>query len=101
MRSSLKVNGNDNVPGSIGPATKLAMAGWYQRRTQKGIGRTEKITLAGVIKNPCLWRACNTTGVCAGDMDEFFLIDRMDENDLKKMTIQRKTIFPLRGHFFT
>jgi hypothetical protein len=37
------------------------MLKWYQRRTQKGMGRTEKITLTGVTKNPRLLKACNTT----------------------------------------
>jgi hypothetical protein len=45
----------------------------YQRRTQKGIGRTEKITLTGVTKNPRLLKACNTTSVMS-DMGEFFFI---------------------------
>jgi hypothetical protein len=49
------------------------MDGKYQRRTQKGMGRTEKITHAGVTKTPRLWKACNTIPVRI-DMGEFFFI---------------------------
>jgi hypothetical protein len=49
------------------------MDGRYQRRTQKGMGRTEKITQAGATKNPRLLKACNTTPVRT-DMGEFFFI---------------------------
>jgi hypothetical protein len=45
----------------------------YQRRTQKGMGRTEKITHAGVTKNPRLLKACNITPERI-DMGEFFFI---------------------------
>jgi hypothetical protein len=45
----------------------------YQRRTQKGMGRIEKITLGGVTKNPRLLKACNTT-FAISDMGEFFFI---------------------------
>jgi hypothetical protein len=48
----------------------------YQRRTQKGMGRTEKIThTGGVTKNPRLLKACNTIPVRT-DMGEFFFILR-------------------------
>jgi len=43
----------------------------YQRRTQKGMGRTEKITHTGATKNPRLLKACNTIPVRT-DMGEFF-----------------------------
>jgi hypothetical protein len=49
------------------------MDGVYQRRTQKGMGRTEKITHAGATKNPRLLKACNTNPVRI-DMGEFFFI---------------------------
>jgi hypothetical protein len=66
---------------------------WYQRRTQKGImGRTEKITLTGVTKNPRLLKACNITCVKC-DMGEFFFIFLMDENGLKKFNHAKKNIF--------
>jgi len=55
------------------------MVKWYQRRTQKGImGRTEKITLTGVTKNPRWLRACNIPSK-KGDMGEFFFISLIDE----------------------
>ena len=49
------------------------MDGKYQRRTQKGMGRTEKITQRGATKNPRLLKACNTIPVRT-DMGEFFFI---------------------------
>jgi hypothetical protein len=49
------------------------MDGVYQRRTQKGMGRTEKITQRRVIKTPRLLKACNTIPV-RSDMGEFFFI---------------------------
>jgi hypothetical protein len=49
------------------------MGEWYQRRTQKGIGRTQKTMHTGIAKNPRLLKACNITpGI--GDMGEFFFI---------------------------
>ena len=45
----------------------------YQRRTQKGIGRTEKTMHTGIAKNPRLLKACNITWVKC-DMGEFFFI---------------------------
>ena len=54
------------------------MGEWYQRRTQKGMGRTEKITPIGVTKNPRWLKACNIT--CEKcDMCEFFFISDVDE----------------------
>jgi hypothetical protein len=49
------------------------MDGKYQRRTQKGMGRTEKITHRGATKNPRLLKACNTIPART-DMGEFFFI---------------------------
>ena len=49
------------------------MDGEYQRRTQKGTGRTEKITHTGATKNPRLLKACNTIPERI-DMVEFFFI---------------------------
>jgi hypothetical protein len=43
----------------------------YQRRTQKGMGRTEKTVHNGAAKNPRLLKACNIT---KGDMGGFFFI---------------------------
>jgi len=48
------------------------MGGLYQRRTQKGTGRTEKTEHTGAAKNPRLLKACNITEEC--DMGEFFFI---------------------------
>jgi hypothetical protein len=39
----------------------LGIAGKYQRRTQKGMGRTEKTGHNGAAKNPRLVKACNIT----------------------------------------
>jgi hypothetical protein len=50
----------------------------YQRRTQKGMGRTEKITQGGATKNPRLLKACNTIPVRT-DMGEFFFISIKNE----------------------
>jgi hypothetical protein len=47
----------------------------YQRRTQKGTGRPEKITHTGATKNPRLLKACNTIPERI-DMGEFFFISR-------------------------
>jgi hypothetical protein len=49
------------------------MEEWYQRRTQKGIGRTQKTMHTGIAKNPRLLKACNIT-LIIGDMGEFFFI---------------------------
>jgi hypothetical protein len=49
------------------------MDGKNQRRTQKGMGRTEKITHKGATKNPRLLKACNTIPGRI-DMGEFFFI---------------------------
>jgi hypothetical protein len=55
------------------------MVWWYQRRTQKGMGRTEKTGHTGTAKNPRLLKACNITSA-SGDMGEFFFISV--KNDL-------------------
>jgi hypothetical protein len=62
------------APGKNSSAIKVdTMSRWYQRRTQKGIGRTQKTMHAGIAKNPRLLKACNITrGI--GDMGEFFFI---------------------------
>jgi hypothetical protein len=67
------------------------MVRWYQRRTQKGTGRTEKTVHRGAAKNPRLFKACNITKKC--DMGEFFFISVLDEIDVKIFTTQRKTFF--------
>ena len=61
-------------PADYGHRSRRNTMGWkYQRRTQKGMGRTEKITQAGVTKNPRLLKACNTSPL-RNDMGEFFFI---------------------------
>ncbi len=70
----------------------------YQRRTQKGTGRTEESVHRGAAKNPRLLKACNITRTC--DMGEFFFISNTDEIDVKVFTTQRKTFFPFPGHYF-
>jgi hypothetical protein len=53
-------------------------AWWYQRRTQKGIGRTEKTEQRGAAKNPRLLKACKTTSD-KSEMGEFFFIEVKDK----------------------
>jgi len=74
------------------------MLKWYQRRTQKGMGRIEKITLTGVTKNPRLLKACNTTAAMC-DMGEFFFISLMNEID-QIFNYTKKNIFLNVGQFF-
>ena len=50
----------------------VCMADEYQRRTQKGMGRTEKTVHTGAAKNPRLLKACNITW--RRDMGGFFFI---------------------------
>jgi hypothetical protein len=48
--------------GMIGIVTSIpGIEGKYQRRTQKGMGRTEKTGHNGAAKNPRLVKACNIT----------------------------------------
>jgi hypothetical protein len=48
--------------GMIGIVTAIpGIGGKYQRRTQKGMGRTEKTGHRGAAKNPRLVKACNIT----------------------------------------
>jgi hypothetical protein len=75
------------------------VAGEYQRRTQKGIGRTEKITPIGATKPPRLRQACNIT-TAIRDMREFFFISVVDEIDLNCLTLQRKTFYLNAGAFY-
>src|ERR1700674_398950 len=63
----------------------------YQRRTQKGTGRTEKTVLRGAAKNPRCLKACNIT--VRSDMGEFFFIFLPDEISGKFFTMQRTSIF--------
>ena len=49
----------------------------YQRRTQKGMGRTEKTGHNCAAKNPRLLKACNITA--KRDMGEFFFISISSE----------------------
>lgn len=50
--------------------------GEYQRRTQKGTGRTEKITHTGATKNPRRLAVCSITSG-RSDIVEFFIIDQI------------------------
>jgi hypothetical protein len=68
------------------------MGKWYQRRTQKGMGRTEKTVHKGAAKNPRWLKACNITRKKC-DMFEFFFISDVDEIVSNYLTLQRKTIF--------
>jgi hypothetical protein len=48
--------------GMISIVTAIpGIAGEYQRRTQKGMGRTEKTGHKGAAKNPRWMKACNIT----------------------------------------
>ncbi|HEX4375461.1 MAG TPA: hypothetical protein VHZ50_19300 [Puia sp.] len=76
------------------------MEDWYQRRTQKGIGRTQKTMHTGIAKNPRLLKACNITPVI-GDMGEFFFIYLIDGNRLKKFNHAKKNNFSDEWNFFT
>ena len=65
------------------------MGKWYQRRTQKGIGRTEKTMHNGIAKNPRLLKACNITSVKC-DMGEFFFILLLRKNGLTTVVNRTK-----------
>ena len=67
------LNYKSRLTTDIDPEYGQAMDRRYQRRTQKGMGRTEKITHTGATKNPRLLKACNTIPVRI-DMGEFFFI---------------------------
>jgi hypothetical protein len=70
--------------------------GKYQRRTQKGMGRTEKTGHKGAAKNPRWMKACNTTSC---DICEFFFISVSDEicdcKFLFQNATQNCTFFPI------
>jgi hypothetical protein len=68
------------------------IARMYQRRTQKGIGRTEKTVHSGAAKNPRLLEACNTTRC---DKCEFFFISIEDEIVVKAFAPQSYIKLPL------
>ena len=74
------------------------MARWYQRRTQKGTGRTEKTEHRAAAKNPRLLKACNITGRC--DMGEFFFISVIDKINLKCFNSAKKNNFLYVEDFF-
>jgi hypothetical protein len=84
------------VKGTI--IAEVAIVGEYQRRTQKGTGRTEKTVLSGAAKNPRLLKACNITR--KRDMGEFFFISVLDEIVVNifttNFTMQRCTIFGIQ-----
>src|SRR5258707_11012829 len=63
----------------------------YQRRTQKGTGRTEKTEHTGAAKNPRLLKACNITE--DSDMGEFFIISIQMKLIVNIFTVQRWDIF--------
>ena len=73
---------------------QVAIVGEYQRRTQKGTGRTEKTVLSGAAKNPRLLKACNITR--KRDMGEFFFISVLDEIVVNIFTTQRCVIFGIQ-----
>jgi hypothetical protein len=76
------------------------MGEWYQRRTQKGMGRTEKTVHTGAVKNPRLLKACNIT--CEKcDMCEFFFISNVDEIEPKLFYTTKKDIFLKERKFLT
>jgi hypothetical protein len=52
---------NSVVTTSANGSAVFCIAGKYQRRTQKGMGRTEKTGHNGAAKNPRLVKACNIT----------------------------------------
>jgi len=81
----------------IGPLMTGRYGKEYQRRTQKGTGRTEKTVHRGAAKNPRLLKACNITA--NSDMGEFFFISNGDEIDCKFFTMQRKTFFKSKRGF--
>jgi hypothetical protein len=72
--------------------TEDTMGVWYQRRTQKGMGRTEKTVHTGAAKNPRLLKACNIT--CEKcDMCKFFFISIINDNGLNKFNHTKKNNF--------
>lgn len=68
------------------------MERWYQRRTQKGMGRTEKTVHKGTAKNPRWLKACNIT-LEKCDMCEFFFISDVDEIVSKLFNSTKKDNF--------
>jgi hypothetical protein len=70
----------------------------YQRRTQKGTGRTEKTEHRAAAKNPRLLKACNITSEC--DMGEFFFIS--EQMKLCKMIFYGAKMghFLVYSHYF-
>jgi hypothetical protein len=66
--------------------------GNYQRRTQKGMGRTEKITHTGITKNPRLLKTCNIAPERI-DMIEFFFISLQNGIAIKWLTVQSNSFF--------
>ncbi|HVW63190.1 MAG TPA: hypothetical protein VHC48_24230, partial [Puia sp.] len=70
----------------------------YQRRTQKGTGRTEKTEPRAAAKNPRLLKACNITSEC--DMGEFFFIS--EQMKLCKMIFYDAKMghFLVYSHYF-
>jgi hypothetical protein len=64
VKTQTEGRGNSVVTtsGMISVVSAIAgIAGEYQRRTQKGMGRTEKTEHKGAAKNPRLVKACNIT----------------------------------------
>ena len=74
----------------------VCMADEYQRRTQKGMGRTEKTVHTGAAKNPRWLKACNTTRC---DMCEFFFISIEDEIVVNAIAPQRTVFFKSYSDF--
>ena len=55
------VEKSDDRTGDSTAKKGVAIVKGYQRRTQKGMGRTEKTVHNGAAKNPRLLKACNIT----------------------------------------
>jgi len=91
MNVSLKVF-LSRLAGNSSAKKEDTMGEWYQRRTQKGMGRTEKTVHTGAAKNPRLLKACNIT--CEEcDMCEFFFISIIDDNGLNDFDYTKKNNF--------
>ncbi len=72
----------------------------YQRRTQKGMGRTQKTGHTGTAKNPRLVKRCNTTWL-SSDIDVVFFISVINLIDLKWFNTTKKNNFLKEGQFLS
>lgn len=99
MNASLKVFLSCGA-GNSSAEKEDTMGEWYQRRTQKGMGRTEKTVHTGAAKNPRWLKACNITFEKC-DMCEFFFISNVDEIVPKLFYNAKKDIFLKRRNILT